>query len=301
MSLVEGNDMEVIWQRTQKTIKTIEAWCETKGLNISSLKTKVVMFTWNKKWSLRPVVVGNETVIPSDSVKLLGVTLDSKLNFNQHVDNITTKAINSLMQCNRAIGPTWGLTPKVCRWIYTSVIRPMLSYSVVVWVRALNNKANIKKLERVQGMALRLMSGAFPTTPFSALNKLTNMPGIIIYLRGEAAKGAARLQGYGDWTVETAPVGKGMIKAHSTISNDFLADLDLPGIKFRDLEKPILVLDKNYSIRSPNSDTMDEYRQSLPERIDTYHENSIICYTDGSSTEEGVGGGYLTTTKNIKV
>ena len=90
-----------------------------------------------------------------------------------------------------------------------------------------------------------------------------------------------------------------MIKAHSTISNDFLADLDLPGIKFRDLEKPILVLDKNYSIRSPNSDTMDEYRRSLPERVDTYHENSIICYTDGSSTEEGVGGGYLTTTKNI--
>ena len=59
------------------------------------------------------------------------------------------------------------------------------------------------------------------------------------------------------------------------------------------------MLDKNYSIRSPNSDTMDEYRHSLPERIDTYHENSIMCYTDGSSTEEGVGGGYLTTTKNI--
>ena len=148
MSLVEGNDMEVIWQRTQKTIKTIEAWCNTKGLNISSLKTKVVVFTWNKKWSLRPVIVGNETVIPSDSVKLLGVTLDSKLNFNEHVDNITTKAINSLMQCNRAVGPTWGLTPKVCRWIYTSVIRPMLSYSVVIWVRALNKKAKIKKLER---------------------------------------------------------------------------------------------------------------------------------------------------------
>ena len=298
MTLVEGNDMEVIWQRTQKTIKTIEAWCNTKGLNISSLKTKVVVFTWNKKWSLRPVIVGNETVIPSDSVKLLGVTLDSKLNFNEHVDNITTKAINSLMQCNRAVGPTWGLTPKVCRWIYTSVIRPMLSYSVVIWVRALNNKANIKKLERVQGMALRLMSGAFPTTPFSALNKLTNMPSIIIYLRGEAAKGAARLQGYGDWTVETAPVGKGVIKAHSTISNDFLADLDLPGNKFRDLVKPILVLDKNYSITYPDSDTMDEYRHSLLERVGTQCVNSILCYTDGSSTEEGVGGGYLTTTKN---
>ena len=123
------------------------------------------------------------------------------------------------MQCNRAVGPTWGLSPKVCRWIYTSVIRPMLSYGVVVWARALYNNSNLRKLDRVQGMALRMMAGAFPSTPFSALNYLTNIPDINSYLHGEAAKGAARLQSYGDWTVETAPTGKGVIRAHSTISN----------------------------------------------------------------------------------
>ena len=42
VSLAEGNDTDVIWERTQRTLKTINAWCRTKGLNITPLKTKVV-------------------------------------------------------------------------------------------------------------------------------------------------------------------------------------------------------------------------------------------------------------------
>ena len=52
----------VIWQRTQKTINTIEKWCDTKGLNISALKTKIVMFTCNRNWTMRPISVGGNTI-----------------------------------------------------------------------------------------------------------------------------------------------------------------------------------------------------------------------------------------------
>ena len=85
MSLAEGDDLDVIWQRTQTTIKTIENWCQSKGLNISALKTKIVIYTWNRKWSLRPIEVCGETIELSNEVKLLGNTLDSKLTANiQH-------------------------------------------------------------------------------------------------------------------------------------------------------------------------------------------------------------------------
>ena len=46
ITLVEGNDLDVIRARTQKTINTIENWCKDNGLNISALKTKIIMFTW---------------------------------------------------------------------------------------------------------------------------------------------------------------------------------------------------------------------------------------------------------------
>ena len=41
VALAEGSDTGVIWQRAQRTINTIEKWCDTKGFNISALKTKI--------------------------------------------------------------------------------------------------------------------------------------------------------------------------------------------------------------------------------------------------------------------
>ena len=37
----------------------------------------------------------------------LGVTLDSKLNYNKKIDNVTQKATAALMQCKRAVGSMW--------------------------------------------------------------------------------------------------------------------------------------------------------------------------------------------------
>ena len=64
-------------------------------------------------------------------------------------------------------------------------------------------------------MALKYMTGAMPSTPYTALNYLTGTPHITDYLRGEAAKGAVRVMGQGDWTLETTPSGKGIVKTHS--------------------------------------------------------------------------------------
>ena len=167
VTLAEGSDTWVIWQRWQKTINTIEKCCDTKGLNISALKTKIVTFTWNRHWTMRPISVGRSIIALSKTVKFLGVTLDNKLNYNTHIDNVAQKATAALMQCKRAVGPMWGLSPKTCKWIYKTVIRPILSYSATVWVRALDNKNKLKKLERVQALALKIMTGAFPSTPFN--------------------------------------------------------------------------------------------------------------------------------------
>ena len=295
--LCEGNDIDLIRARTNKTIKTIENWCKTKGLNISALKTKVVLFTWKTKWDLKPIKVGGTEIELSNSVKFLGVTLDSKLNFKDHITKITTKATATLMQCKRAVGPTWGLTPKTCRWMYTVVVRPILSYCAVVWVRALKTDDNIKKLKRVQALALRIMSGAMPGTPFESLDHITDTPGIIAFLKGEAAKGASRLQSYNDWTGEKAPTGKGFIKAHTTLNNNYITDLNLPKAD-RDLTKPILTLTIRYAIDYPTEEDNAMHRQNLPRIIDQISPSAITCYTDGSRTERGTGYGFIISTNN---
>jgi hypothetical protein len=198
------------------------------------------------------------------------------------------------MQCKKALGPTWGLNPKTCKWIYTAVIRPILSYCACVRFRATNTKTNATKLERVQALALRIMSGAMPSTPFNALNFITNTPNIIAYLKREAAKGACRLQGYGDWSLESPPKIKGTIHAHTTINNEFIADLNIPRCFDRDLTTPVLNLDRNFIVMTPSENTED-YRRNLHNLIEITHPNTITCYTDGSRTEAGCGSGYIIT------
>ena len=67
----------------------------------------------------RLIEVCGETIQLSNEVKLLGITLDSKLSFNTHIDNITKKCIGTLFQCKRAIDPTWGLSPNLYAIGYT--------------------------------------------------------------------------------------------------------------------------------------------------------------------------------------
>ena len=297
VSLAEGNDLDIIWNRTRKTINTIEKWCQTKDLSISALKTQIVMFTWNKKWTLRPVVVGNTTIGLSKSAKFLGVTLDSKLNFNEHITNTTKKATASLMQCRRAVGPTWGMSPKTCKWMYTAVIRPILSYCCSIWIRATQTDTNARKFKRVQALALRMMSGAMPSTPFIALNHLTNTPDIILFLRGEAAKGTARLQAYGSLTLETIAPRKGTITTHTTINKQFMVDLNIPPKAERDLSIPTMMLERRFTVTTPGADNIG-YRGSLQNTIDNIPSETITCYTDGSRTDSGSGAGYIITTDN---
>ena len=79
-----------------------------------------------------------------------------------------------------------------------------------------------------------------PGTPHDSLDHLANIPNLIDFLKGEAAKGASRLQASQEWTGETAPTGPGFIRAHTTISNNYISELSLPKAE-RDRTTPSLV------------------------------------------------------------
>ena len=58
----------------------------------------------------------------SKEVKLLGVTLESKLTWIPNITRITRKATTAFMQCRQIVGKTWGIKPSMMKWIYTAMI-----------------------------------------------------------------------------------------------------------------------------------------------------------------------------------
>jgi hypothetical protein len=70
---------------------------------------------------------------PSVSSKYLGVTLDTALNWKQHVQNLTIKISKSIGALASLAGSTWGAGVTELRKIYQAVIIPQMMYGCSAW------------------------------------------------------------------------------------------------------------------------------------------------------------------------
>jgi hypothetical protein len=57
-------------------------------------------------------------------VKYLGVLLDPKSSWRQHLIDKRKKFYSSVWVCRRAIGKTWGINPKTALWMYKAILLP---------------------------------------------------------------------------------------------------------------------------------------------------------------------------------
>jgi hypothetical protein len=95
------------------------------------------------------------------------------------------------------VGKTWGLSPKVVAWLYTSVVRPILSYAslVEVWWRRVELKNAQKSLAHLQQMTCLGITGGMRSTPTSALKVMLMKPPSHLFIKQEARQTANRLLG----------------------------------------------------------------------------------------------------------
>ena len=203
--LVTAADMLWIRGMAQKAINIPANWASEQELQFSSKKTEIVLFTHKRNPDLGSLTMNGSKLELSKEAKLLGVTLDSKLTWKPHITRITRKATTALMQCRQIVGKTWGIKPSIMKWIYTAVIRPIMSYACVSWAGGLNKKYLVRKLTKVQRLACLMISSAFPGTPTGALEILLNITPIEEFLLAEAVRGSYRISVSGHW--QAKPVG----------------------------------------------------------------------------------------------
>jgi len=106
----------------------------------------------------------------------MGVILDSRLTWREHVDVKVRKAQNLLWTCRRAYGVMWGLGPRVVHWLSVSIVRPTVTYASLVWWPGCQMANAKKKLSKIQRLARLGITGTMPTTPTSAMEALICPP-----------------------------------------------------------------------------------------------------------------------------
>lgn len=64
----------------------------------------------------------------SSTAKYLGVVLDFKLNWKNNIEYRRQKTYIAFYICKRLFSRNWRLKPKLVMWMYTAIMRPILTY-----------------------------------------------------------------------------------------------------------------------------------------------------------------------------
>jgi hypothetical protein len=172
----------------------VAKWAVKEGLNISPHKTAIVPFTNKRKLEgLGPLKLHGKELKMLDEVKYLGVTLDSKLNWNQHLQKIIRKTQTTFALVRRMCSRKWGLRPSMVHWLYTMVIRPFISYGALVWWPKVMQKITKIQLGGIQRMACLAITGAMKSTPTAAMEMLLNLTPLDLLIMAEARMALYRL------------------------------------------------------------------------------------------------------------
>jgi len=97
--------------------------------------------------------IHGQTLELVESAKYLGVTIDSKLNFNNHIDSVAKKANGTRAFLNRNLR---SCSLSIRDSTYKTYIRPMVEYASTVWDP--HTRRNINKLEQVQRHSARYVT-----------------------------------------------------------------------------------------------------------------------------------------------
>ncbi len=144
--------------RLQHTLTSLSDWFDRWLLAVNPVKSAVVIFHTRGMPPLEVHVQINGEEIPQVNFhKHLGLTLNSHLTWDCHVDTILRKASQRLGVLRRY---RRRLSPLVIRFYYITAIRPLLEYASNVW-SGLSNRSH-EALERFQRRAARLIIGVAP-------------------------------------------------------------------------------------------------------------------------------------------
>ena len=190
--ITTGINLKEMYQNMNEALVSCQSWAEKYGLDISPEKTEYMLCTNKKKSSFKIPETGLKlkgTIIDRvTSVKYLGMHIDHKLNWHEHIKNKLDAARKNWHRLKNYIGKTWGPSPKLTRFAYTSSIRPMLTHGAFVFAGKLT-LGQKKKLKSFQRTILMQLGNFRKGTPGDALDVITDTMPIDLFLEAEMRKG----------------------------------------------------------------------------------------------------------------
>jgi len=149
----------------QSTISRIADYLRDRGLDLSPSKSCWMLFTRSKTPINFPSLKIYDSIVPKvDSVRFLGITMDSKMTGKGHIRFLVRKGAAIVDILTALAGTWWGSHPQLLLNLYRSIFRGAIEYGCHLF-RFNQNKTIFNKLERLQFRAIRIAMGYRISTP----------------------------------------------------------------------------------------------------------------------------------------
>lgn len=116
----------------QRALNQIVEWTKQWRIKLNESKSQHIKFTLKKKAPL-PITINQQVVPYSNSAKYLGMTLDAKLRWKEHI-KIKRKQLNNMhSKMEWMIGRNSKLSVHNKLMLYKQILNPVWTYDIQLW------------------------------------------------------------------------------------------------------------------------------------------------------------------------
>lgn len=153
-SYTTASDVDLIIDRLQLSIELLSEYFRKWKLKLNSSKTEAIMFTRKRKQPNNKLVIDGHHIPWQKSVKYLGVHIDERINWSQHINKLYLKGTQALNALSPVLNRKSNLSPTTKLRIYCTLVRPCITYASPVWSSTC--ESNYRKLQTIQNKALKI-------------------------------------------------------------------------------------------------------------------------------------------------
>ena len=153
--LLNGNDYLSLIASLNSELDKLSIWLCANKLSLNVQKTYFMVFHRAKIKIVNPidVTMNNCCLKKTDSLKYLGVIIDHRLNWSQHITDVKNKVSKGIGIMHRARS---YLTKSSLRKLYFSYIYPYLIYCTEIW--GISPQSHLRPLLLLQKKIVRIMT-----------------------------------------------------------------------------------------------------------------------------------------------
>ncbi|KAK2161792.1 hypothetical protein NP493_1559g00026 [Ridgeia piscesae] len=153
------------YQSYLSSVVRFSSWCSNNFLHLNVSKTKEMYIDFRRNRTvISPIVINGEPVEQVDSFKYLGVILDEKLSFTEHVTAVQKKSQQRLHVLRKL--RAFYVDPLLLLRLYRSIIEPLLTYCTICYYPALSVK-NRNRLLKISHVSAKIIG--LPTPKLSEI------------------------------------------------------------------------------------------------------------------------------------